>query len=207
MMLILTLTIHFLLSLRSATSEVAAQQTTTTSSSYSFPQTAQDSSSRIPAITPSATNTAAASSLPPVLNNADATITTTTALRAEIQTWPVHSLFLPIDDPGNLAASIISVVRPFVGTRGDEANDSLKHPNHTAYALGCLPANLRPENASDCPLSHSLTLTEGVSTVIYTQIFSDEYEHPAFPSTFHPTPFAPENPSLTSPVHVVTSPP
>ena len=105
--MILLLTLHFLLSLRAAFSAYAQQ---TTSSSFTFPRDAQDTTRRL--LLSSSTPVATASpSLPPALEAADGTITTTTADRAAVQTWPIHSLFLPVVDPGNLAASIISVVR------------------------------------------------------------------------------------------------
>lgn len=148
-MLLFALILHFLLSLRSATS-ARAQQTTSTSSSL------LPSISSRPPITSSASIISSSATIPPILDDADATITTTTAHRAAVQTWPVHSLFLPIDDPGNLGASIISVVRHLHRTQDTfcNATANLSHPAPKPHSLRPnLPPTI-PQPGKRLGLSH-----------------------------------------------------
>lgn len=175
MPLFLTLVLHFLFALRvAAQGEDVVFAATTTPQAADDEETASGTSSEKPV----ATTASVTATIPPA-ENATVPITTT---------WPVATLFLPMSDPGNLAASIISTVRssPAPNTSRMEerrgAKPEYQHPNYTAYALGCLAPSLRPSDAPDCNLSASLTLSEGVSTVIYTHSFQDECVSPKPPS-------------------------
>ncbi|GAB7361405.1 hypothetical protein MBLNU230_g1461t1 [Neophaeotheca triangularis] len=90
--------------------------------------------------------------------NTQSTAPTSTTSPSESQT--IVSLFLPLGAAKNLGASIITAA-----------------PHLTAYAIGCIPSASASDNSGTtthsfdleaCGFRDSITLTEGVSTLIYT---------------------------------------
>jgi len=81
-----------------------------------------------------ATTSALASAVPGSSSNASSGTATT------------KTIFLPISNLGNIAASIVTAA-----------------PDSTVYGLACLYGS-----SSTCPDSASVTITEGESTLIYT---------------------------------------
>jgi len=73
------------------------------------------------------------------------------ATQTSLSTSPTVSLFLPIVSHDSLQASVVAVVG-----------------NQTAFALTCASST----GSSRCPYSPAFTVTEGASTVIWTNTFS-----------------------------------
>jgi hypothetical protein len=105
--------------------------------------------------------------------------TTPNATASMTGNWPVKTLFLPIDVPPNLGASIITAVSPRKTTTSPDSTAKYSQaPNATAFAISCLPTWAVPDTDSDCDFGNAVIITEGPSTLVYTMTFQDEYVCP-----------------------------
>ncbi|KAK5171452.1 uncharacterized protein LTR77_004597 [Saxophila tyrrhenica] len=84
------------------------------------------------------------------------TVNNTAASPTPTSNYPIKTIFLPLDVPPNLGASIVTAA-----------------PNATEYALSCL--STPSQNSDDtCAFATPVTITEGPGTLVYTIFYHDD---------------------------------